>query len=121
MMIIVYIPKNLWLSVFILPAPRRGLMLVNIIDERNRPYRWKSINAIIEDTWHDNSVGDADQITNITDLCSYEQREHISVQDAINWAQEHIGNVTLYLYDEDSGIYEMSNGGDDEYRTNATH
>jgi len=35
-------------------------MILNIIDNRKRPYRWKRISAIIEATWHDNSCEDAD-------------------------------------------------------------
>jgi hypothetical protein len=33
-------------------------MIWNIVDGRERPYRWKAIKAIVEPTWHDNKVAD---------------------------------------------------------------
>ncbi len=36
-------------------------VIFNIIDRRKRQYRWKKITAIIEPTYHDNSVEDSDQ------------------------------------------------------------
>lgn len=36
--------------------------IVNIIDRRTRPYRFKVVNAIVEAAWHDNSVADSDQV-----------------------------------------------------------
>jgi hypothetical protein len=36
-------------------------MISNIIDRRKRQYRWKQITAIIEPTYHDNSVDDSDE------------------------------------------------------------
>lgn len=38
-----------------------GIMIRNIIDRRDRSYRWKTVNAIIEAVEHDNSCADADQ------------------------------------------------------------
>lgn len=80
-------------------------MIWNIIDRRSRLYRWKSINAIIEATENDNSVYDADQAPDAesSTLVVYDQRESISVEEAINWANGQRCPVTLYLYDEGAG------------------
>ena len=80
--------------------------IVNIIDGRRHEYRWKTINAIVEAAWHDNSCNDSDQAAD-TGLPgpAYEEREHISLQAAIEWAQTFKSPVTLYLYDRDGGIY----------------
>ena len=80
-------------------------MIWNIIDRRKRQYRWNHVNVIIEATFHDNSVDDSDQapvITNDTHVI-YEQREGITVADAIKWAAEASCPVTLYIYDEGDG------------------
>lgn len=80
-------------------------MLTNIIDFRKRPYRFKNINAIIEPTRHDNKVKDADHAAGSDTWMGYDEREHISVEHAVKWAAMHSDEVTLYLYDEDDGIY----------------
>ncbi len=36
-------------------------MIWNIVDNRTRTYRWKTINAIVEAVEHDNSCQDSDQ------------------------------------------------------------
>lgn len=80
--------------------------IVNIIDGRRHEYRWKTINAIVEAAWHDNSCKDSDRVPSSGDPGpSYEEREHISLQAAITWAQSFKTPVTLYLYDRDGGIY----------------
>jgi hypothetical protein len=83
----------------------RKALIYNIIDHRERPYRWKRINAIIEATSHDNTVADTDiaeppppEVEMI-----YDQREGISLNEAISWAHAEICPVTLYLYDEGKG------------------
>lgn len=82
-------------------------MLTNIIDRRKRPYRFLKVNAIIEPTRHDHSVDDSDRIDSPpgADWMGYDEREHISLSDAIKWADSHADAVTLYLYDEDGGLY----------------
>ena len=81
-------------------------MIWNIIDRRKRPYRWKCVNAIIEDTWHDNSVSDSDEAPE--DLSGagviYDQRASITLTEAIRWANEQVSPVTLYIYDEGAGF-----------------
>jgi hypothetical protein len=80
-------------------------MISNIIDHRKRPYRWKQITAIIEPTYHDNSVEDSDE-AEIPEpgFILYDERAVISVADAIAWATSLPFAATLYLYDLGFGI-----------------
>ncbi len=79
-------------------------MIRNIIDKRERPYRWKRVNAIIEPTWHDNCCQDSDQAEE-TDphAVVYEQREGVSLAEVVTWANARPYAVTLYLWDEGRG------------------
>jgi len=81
-------------------------MIANIVDQRRRPYRWREITAIVEATWHDNSVQDSDQSDSVqnADAVDYDAAERISLADAISWAHSLAGEVTLYLYDLGDGI-----------------
>jgi hypothetical protein len=80
-------------------------MLWNIIDRRKRPYRWKSITAIVEPVYHDNSVADADEAEiPPPGFFPYDQKEQTSVADAVIWAQSLPFQSTLYLYDLGDGI-----------------
>lgn len=79
-------------------------MIVNIVDRRKRQYRWKTVNAIIEATSHDNVCEDADEQPKALDDVVYDQREGISAHDAIAWASYEKGAVTLFLYDKGEGI-----------------
>lgn len=78
-------------------------MICNVIDNRTRPYRWRRINAIIEATAHDNSCADSDQQPPGDEDVTYEQREGISLTEAVNWAMSARSPVTLYLHDEGAG------------------
>lgn len=80
--------------------------IMNIIDHRKRPYRFLKINAIIEPTRHDNSVRDADQADGMDEWIGYAEREHIELADAVEWAEACSDDVTLFIYDEDGGLYE---------------
>jgi|ERR1700722_15399997 hypothetical protein len=62
-------------------------MIWNIIDKRTRPYRWKAITAIVEPTYHDNTVPDSDQTEDPINDVPYDQRAEISLADAVIWAQ----------------------------------
>mgnify|MGYP001212179011 CR=1 FL=1 len=74
-------------------------MIWNIIDHRTRRHRWASIEAVVEPTFHDNSVADADQApSEQTYLC--EMRDGISLAEAISWANSFDCPTTLYLYDD---------------------
>jgi hypothetical protein len=82
-------------------------MITNIIDKRKRRYRFLKINAIVEAAWHDNTVKDADLAPPSEKHGPlYEEREHIPLSDAITGATAFAEPVTLFLYDEDAGIYE---------------
>ena len=82
-------------------------MIANIIDKRTNHFSWKTVNAIIEATWHDNSGKNADQAERGppgTEI-AYDQRECISIEEAIMWAQTESGlcPVTLFIYDDGAG------------------
>jgi hypothetical protein len=81
------------------------MTLTNIVDRRKRPYRFLKVNAVIEPTRHDNRVKDADQAHGKDAWIGYDEREHVSISAAVEWAVGFPDDVTLYLYDEDSGIY----------------
>lgn len=75
-------------------------MLCNIIDGRERRYRWQKVKAIIEPTCHDNGIKDSDQAPphRKTDIVC-EDKNGISLNEAISWAEEQTLPVTLFLYD----------------------
>lgn len=80
-------------------------MIWNIVDHRERQYRWAKINAVIEDIVHDNACADSDQAEKdprTYGLC--EDRRGVSLHEAIVWAESQSARVTLYLYDEERGI-----------------
>ena len=79
-------------------------MIYNIIDRRSRPYRWRSVDAIVEATAHDDACEDSDQIEPTADDVTYAQQAAVSIADAIGWASSMPGNVTLYLYDVGAAI-----------------
>lgn len=77
-------------------------MICNIIDRREKPYRWRKINAVIEATCDDNVCEDSDQATEGESI--YEQRAYISLNDAVQWANSQPLPVTLYLYNGGEGF-----------------
>ena len=81
-------------------------MIWNIIDRRTRPYRWKTVNAIVEAVEHDNSCADSDQAadSDVRLVVDYDALEAVSVNEAILWAMSQRCPVTLYLYDEGGGF-----------------
>jgi len=82
-------------------------MLYNIIDRRNRPYRWNKIAAIIEPTVHDDDVIDSDEVSpEERDYfgIGYDEKSECSLHEAVLWAEEISHPVTLYLYDLGYGI-----------------
>lgn len=78
-------------------------MIYNIIDHRKKPYVWKRINAIVEPTWHDNSL-DGDKTEQTEGESDYDEMAGISLEEAIAWGNAFQYPVTLYLYDEGDGI-----------------
>ena len=79
-------------------------MISNIIDRRKRPYRWKSVNAVVEPTRHDNGCADSDLAEDGGGDLLCETLERSSLTGALAWAQGFDGQVTLYLYDDDDGL-----------------
>ena len=74
-------------------------MILNIVDERTKLYRWRSVDAVIEPTWHDNTCADADHSAPHPDESDYEERAKISLTEAIAWALGVGYPVTLYIRD----------------------
>jgi hypothetical protein len=74
-------------------------MIINVVDNRKRRYRWKQVKVIAEPTWHDNKCKDTDKAKPTTGELDYEERTNISVHDAIKWASDLPYSVTLYLYE----------------------
>jgi hypothetical protein len=82
-------------------------MIANIIDKRKRRYRFLKVNAVVEATWHDNTVKDADQVLSCENGApTYEERQNIPLSEAVTWASAFAEPVTLFLYDADAGITE---------------
>ena len=77
-------------------------MIINVMDLRERPYRWKTVCAVVQSAAKDNVAEDADQVTHDMGVeIDYAERDGISVRDAVLWADRLEGMVTLYLYDRD--------------------
>lgn len=85
------------------------LMILNIVDRRTRVYRWRNINAIVESTWHDNQVADSDLVDEAGGV-DYAERENVSLQEAIRWADAMESGVTLFLYDRGRGTSATEDG-----------
>lgn len=78
-------------------------MIINVMDLRERPYRWKNICAVVQSATKDNVAEDSDQVKEGMGIeIDYAEREGISVRDAVLWAEGMGGMVTLYLYDVDA-------------------
>jgi hypothetical protein len=76
-------------------------MIVNVIDKRTNCYKWKQVDACVEPTWHDNSVG-ADQAVKGSaeqEGIGYEEIQLVSVHRAFEWANGFPYASTVYLYD----------------------
>ncbi|MEM8804284.1 MAG: hypothetical protein AAFY06_12635 [Pseudomonadota bacterium] len=77
-------------------------MIVNVIDLREKLYRWKSVLAVVESAAKNNEAADADKVDMSVGVeIDYAERENISVRDAFLWAEGLQGKVTLYLHDTD--------------------
>jgi hypothetical protein len=81
-------------------------MILNIIDRRKRRYRWACIDVILKAKFHDSSCPDSDQapVLELRDEkhVIYEQRDSISLTEALKWASGAECPVTLFLYDQGS-------------------
>ncbi|MEE9346664.1 MAG: hypothetical protein V3U82_00615 [Robiginitomaculum sp.] len=80
-------------------------MLCNIIDAWDNPYKWAKLNAVIENTSHDNGIEASDH-SEAPDCGGivFECRYNISLNEAIIWAESQKFPVTLFLYDEGIGV-----------------
>lgn len=78
-------------------------MIVNIVDRRKKPYRWRKVNAVVEATSHDNSVSDSDQMEPQVNDLDYDELLGSTLSEAIAWGQRFESAVTLYIYDEGDG------------------
>ncbi len=81
-------------------------MIWNIVDNRTRKYRWRSVNAIVEAVEHDNSCADSDQApaSDPATYVIYDALEAVSVNEAVAWGMAQPCPITLYLYDESDGF-----------------
>jgi hypothetical protein len=78
--------------------------IVNVVDRRKHKYRFLKINAVVEAAWHHNSCQDSDQVEH-DDGPIYQEKEHVTLENAIAWAAGFLTPVTLYIYDWDDGLY----------------
>ncbi|MEM7753513.1 MAG: hypothetical protein AAF230_08880 [Pseudomonadota bacterium] len=77
-------------------------MLMNVIDLREKPYRWKTVVAVLESAAKNNTAQDADPVETMEGVeIDYAERDGLTVREAILWAEQLQGKVTLYLYDQD--------------------
>ena len=75
-------------------------MLVNMIDLREREYRWSRVMAVLESATKNNEAEHADQVKPGLGIeIDYAERVGISVREAVLWAEKTDGPLTLYLYD----------------------
>lgn len=90
-------------------------MIYNIIDRRKRELRWRYVYAVVQPTHHDNGpYHDTDNIDPLTFAASeidYDELVHVSVHDAIIWAERLPFAVTLHLYDD--GTENITHTGDE--------
>lgn len=89
-------------------------MIVNVMDLRERPYRWKRICAVVQSATKDNVAEDADQVREGLGVeIDYAERMGISVREAFQWAEGLGGMITLYLYDaEEESTDDPEHGGE---------
>lgn len=84
--------RSEWLAVLGARAASRYFkdIIWNIIDRRERPYRWLEVNAFVEAVEHDNGCRDSDQApeSNPNSVVDYDALEAVSVQEAIEWASK---------------------------------
>ncbi len=95
-------------------------MIYNIVDGRKHPNRWRYVYAIVEPTHHENyraAKEGGDEIDSALFAhveTDYDERVHISLHDAVIWAERLPFAATLYIYDDGSEKIEF--GYDSEGR-----
>lgn len=75
--------------------------IVNVIDRRTCPFRYFKVTASLQAAWVTNGVFGADQSP--WQGTAVDRDRHLSVEEAIAWANTVPGNVLLILYDFDEG------------------
>ncbi len=77
-------------------------MLINVMDLRERPYRWSNVLAVVQNAAEDATAEDADPVPEVGGIqIDYAEREGISVREAVLWAERLEGMVTLQIYDNE--------------------
>jgi hypothetical protein len=78
-------------------------MIVNVIDLRENPYRWARVLATVEDAGRATVAADGDQLKMQPGVAvDYAEREGISINEALKWAEYLPSPVVLTLYDDES-------------------
>ncbi|MXQ06366.1 hypothetical protein GQ651_00760 [Alphaproteobacteria bacterium GH1-50] len=84
-------------------------MLINVMDFRERPYRWSKVLAVVQNAAEDATADDADPVPDMGGIViDYAERECVSVREAFLWAERLDGMVTLQLYDHEPDAGEVS-------------
>ena len=77
--------------------------ITNVLDFRTKPYAHMKIDAVVEPTWHDHTCAHYDGSPPSNEKeegVGHDGREHVSVQEAIQWADSFPYAATLYFYDD---------------------
>lgn len=78
-------------------------MIVNVIDLRENPYRWAKVLATVEDAGRATIAEDGDRLKMQPGVAvDYAEREGISINEALKWAEYLPSPVVLTLYDDES-------------------
>ena len=79
-------------------------MIVNVVDLRENPYRWARVLATVEDAGRATVAKDGDSLKMQPGVAiDYAEREGISVNEALKWAEYLPAPVVLTLYDHEAG------------------
>lgn len=77
-------------------------MIVNVIDLRENHYRWAKVLATVEDAGRATDANDGDRLQMEPGVAiDYAEREGISVNEALKWAEYLPSPVVLTLYDHE--------------------
>lgn len=82
-------------------------MLHTLFDRRRCPQAPGLVHAVLEPSWHDNSVTGATPVPVDPNLPSYEERSALTLESALRWALEQTGQRNLYIYDHPMQAVEL--------------
>lgn len=77
-------------------------MITNIVDRRTNAHKWLLVDAVVEPTWHDNTVKGADRAEKgdpALEKLGYEEICGVRLSRAFEWAEGFAYPTTLYIYD----------------------